>query len=185
MPHARFLRPFLLLVLAIPAAAVGQTAFTEKPVRLRAGPSREFPVVTVIGPGVPVQVAGCVDDWTWCDVSVGPDRGWAYAGNLAYPYQGRRVAILANGPRIGLPVLTFSIGPYWDSYYRGRPWYGRRSYWIGRPTPPHWIGRPHVPGRPRPGAHRPIPPRVVRPPSHARPPAHRSSGPHSPRPPRP
>jgi uncharacterized protein YraI len=151
------------------AAARAQTAFTTKPANLRAGPSRDYPKVMTVGPGTAVQVAGCVDDWTWCDVIVGPDRGWMYAGNLDYPYEGRRVIVLENGPVIGFPIVTFAIGPYWDQYYRARPWYGRRAYWIGRPPPPHWVGRPIVrqpvgrpvvaPVRPRPVV-RPAPPRA-------------------------
>ncbi|MEP6995865.1 MAG: SH3 domain-containing protein [Acidobacteriota bacterium] len=185
MAQAWFIRVFLLLAMAIPYAAFGQTAFTAKAVKMRAGPSPDFPVVSMVRPSVSVQVAGCVDDWTWCDVTAGLDRGWVYAGNLVYPYQGRRVTILANGPVIGLPIITFSIGPYWDSYYRGRPWYGRRSYWIGRPPPPHWIGRPP---RPRPPAviqpPRPRPPAVIQPP-RPRPPAPRPPAPRPPRPGRP
>jgi hypothetical protein len=40
---------------------------------------------------------------------------------------------------MGLAVVPFAVGPYWDTYYRGRPWYGRRSYWVGRPVPHHTI----------------------------------------------
>ena len=179
MPRSRLFACLVFLALASSAAAVGQTAFTAKVVNLRAGPSRDYPLVTHLGPGVAVQVAGCVDDWTWCDVIAGPDRGWIYAGNLVYPYQGRRVVVLDDGPTIGFPIVSFSIGPYWDSYYRSRPWYGRRSYWIGRPPPPHWIGLPR-PHRPAPPPHRPRPP-VARPP--ARP--HRPPPPPRPRPGRP
>src|SRR6185369_12906466 len=136
------------------------------------------PRVMRIPEGVPVQVDGCVDDFTWCDVSLGPDRGWVYAGNLEYPYRdGRRIVILDNGPRLGFPIVTFSVGPYWDTYYRGRPWYSRRSYWAGRSPSIHWgapsgvrpyVGRPEVvrPGvvRPgRPGVIRPGRPEVIRP----------------------
>lgn len=159
MSHRRVLRFACLLGgCLLSAAAFAQTAFTAKPVRLRAGPSRDFETVAHIGPNVAVQVVGCVDDWTWCDTIAGPERGWAYAGNLVFPYQGQRVTILANGPMIGLPIITFSVGPYWDAYYRGRPWYRRRGYWIGRPPPPHWIGRPPGPApRPRPPAALPVP----------------------------
>lgn len=141
------------LLLIVPAALSAEefTAYTKKSVNLRAGPSRDYPLVARLPYDVPVQVTGCVDDWTWCDVIAWGDRGWVYAGNLEFPYRDRRVVVLDSGPLIGFPIVTFSIGPYWDNYYRNRPWYGRRSYWIHRAPPPHWIGRP---GRPRPS--RPI-----------------------------
>ena len=187
---ARFARVAILAALALPAAALAQTAYTRKTVNLRAGPSVEYPVVSRVPPGAAVQVFGCLDDWTWCDAAWGPERGWVYAGNLFYPYQGHDVAIRWNGPVIGLPVIVFSVGPYWDAYYRTRPWYGRRSYWIGRPPPPHW-GYPSRPPRPRPPTVQPVPrPPRPRPPAIQpvpRPPAPRPPAPRppAPRPPAP
>ena len=153
------------LALVLPAASLAETAYTRKDVHLRAGPSRDYPVVTEVPGGAPVYINGCVDDWTWCDVSLGDDRGWIYAGNLEYPYHNRRVIVLDNGPIIGFPIVTFSVGPYWDNYYRGRPWYSRRSYWSHRPPSVHWTrpsgSRPSVI---RPSVVRPSRPDVVRPP---------------------
>jgi len=157
--------------LVVPTASSAETAYTTKAVNLRAGPSREYPLVARVPEGMPVEVNGCVDDWTWCDVSLENGRGWVYAGNLDSPYQDHRVVILGNGPNFGFPIVTFSVGSYWDTYYRGRPWYSRRSYWVGRPAPNRWVGsrpsgvRPQVvrPSRPavvvRPQVNRPQPER--------------------------
>jgi uncharacterized protein YraI len=49
-----------------------------------------------------------------------------------YPYQNNRVVIVEYGPRLHLPVIAFSLPGYWDSHYRGRPWYRERNQWIGR-----------------------------------------------------
>jgi len=157
----------------VPAASQAQTAYTTRTVNMRAGPSRDYPVVDQLQPGEAVEINGCLDDWTWCDVSVGNDRGWVYAGSLESPYRNRRVVIYGNGPMFGYPIVGFSVGPYWDTYYRGRPWYSRRSYWAGRPPSANWVGpsgvRPYV-GRPqlnRPQVYQPrtqvVRPQVVRP----------------------
>src|SRR4051794_6607580 len=122
-------------ILAGGTAAAQQEAITSKNVNLRAGPSRDYPLVAQVPEGSSVQVVGCQQDYAWCDVSAGPDRGWVYSGNLEYPYEGETVPILQEGPVIGLPIVTFSVGPYWDNYYRGRPWYTRRSYFAARPVP--------------------------------------------------
>ena len=152
--------------LVVPRASLAQTAYTTRTVNLRAGPGRDYPVVEQLPPGEPVEINGCLDDWTWCDVSIGNDRGWVYAGSLESPYRNRRVVIYGNGPMFGYPIVGFSVGPYWDNYYRGRPWYSRRTYWANRPPSAHWIGpsgaRPYAvrPQVNRPQVYRP---EVIRP----------------------
>jgi len=137
---------------AIPAAALAQEAYTNRTANVRAGPDRTYPVVGQLPPGAGLQVMGCIDDYSWCDVVFGDNRGWVYAGSLSYPYQSGRVPILGYGAVIGLPIITFSLGNYWDSYYRGRPWYRNRSYWVSRPPPQHF--RPAQRAQPRPGFNR-------------------------------
>ena len=180
-------RVFLLgaAVLLSPLVANAQQAQTTKWVHLRAGPAREYPLVLQLPPGAPVAVQGCLSDFSWCDV-ITPDgsRGWAYGGNLVYPYQNGSVPIIQYGPNIGLPIVTFVLGSYWGSYYRQRPWYGDWHGWD------RWNHDHYRPGfRPPPPAHRPDfrPPRPpgggggMRPPPPPRPPSVRPPPP--PRPP--
>ena len=147
----RWLFPPLAAVwLALPVAAAAQEAYTTRTANVRAGPDASYPVVAQLAPGYPVQVMGCLDDYRWCDVVFADNRGWLYAGNLSYPWQSSRVPILTYGPTLGLPIITFSLGNYWDRYYRGRPWYGNRNYWASRPVPHRQAGPPAraYPGRP-------------------------------------
>ena len=160
------------LVCAIPTAALAQEAYTNRTANVRAGPDQTYPVVAQLPPGVGLQVIGCIEGYSWCDVVFGDNRGWIYAGSLSYAYQSRRVPILAYGPTIGIPIITFSIGNYWDSYYRGRPWYRNRSYWINR-SPPRFrpdarFERRAVPSR---EFHRPNAPRRIEPRPHVERPA--------------
>jgi uncharacterized protein YraI len=137
-------------VCAIPSVALAQEAYTNRTANVRAGPDQTYPVVAQLPPGAGLQVMGCIDGYSWCDVVFGDNRGWVYAGSLSYPYQNRRVPILGYGPTIGIPIITFSIGNYWDSYYRGRPWYRNRGYWIDRSPPrfrPDHFDRRSVPSR--------------------------------------
>ena len=130
-------RSVAVLLIAIPVAAAAQDAFTNRSVNVRAGPDMSYPVVAVLGAGAPVQVEGCLDDWSWCDVAFYDNRGWIFAPYLTYVYQGARVPFYTYAPSFGIPIITFSIGSYWDRWYRGRPWYGRRDYWERRGPPPH------------------------------------------------
>jgi uncharacterized protein YraI len=136
-------------------------AFTTQAVNLRAGPDRGFPLVSWLQGGTPVTVFGCLNGWHWCDVGVGFNRGWVYGRFLALPFGGQQVLIMNSGPRMGVPVVTFSTGPYWSTHYRGRSWYHQ--------PPPPGFGPP--PGRPTAGPPRPPPGQPsARPPSAAPPP---------------
>jgi uncharacterized protein YraI len=121
---------------AMPASSSAhENAYVSADVHLRAGPAREYPTVALLRPGVTISVVGCLSDYAWCDVVIGPDRGWVYGGYIVYPYQGTYVPVISYGPMIGISVVTFSLGMYWDEYYRARPWYPQRERWIARPYP--------------------------------------------------
>lgn len=115
--------------LAVPAAAYAANAYTTGDVNMRAGPSTGFPRITTLPEGVGVTVHGCTRGWSWCDTSWRGARGWVSARYLESLYQGRRVYVPDYGPRIGVPVITFSFGTYWDRYYHDRPWYRDRDRW--------------------------------------------------------
>jgi uncharacterized protein YraI len=127
--------PVAALLLAACGIASAQNAYTSKPMNVRAGPDREYPLVAQLDAGAPLDVHGCLSDWSWCDVSFGDNRGWIYAGGLSFVYQGERVPLYSYGPSLGLPIVTFALGAYWDDYYRGRPWYAQRSSWAHRRMP--------------------------------------------------
>lgn len=121
---------------AIPMASYSQQlAYTSKDVNLRAGPSTDYPVVAILPANIPISVEGCLSDYRWCDVIAGPNRGWAYSGNIIYSYQGSNVPLLTYGSMIGIGIIGFSIGNYWDAHYRSSPWYPQRQHWIDRPRP--------------------------------------------------
>jgi uncharacterized protein YraI len=122
----------------VPLAAAADPAITTQGVNMRAGPDTAYPRVAFIARGVPVDVVGCVEGWRWCDVIAGPNRGWVWAQNLSYRYANRPTIISNGGATLGIPLLSFSIAPYWDSYYRARPWYNNRDYWYGRYGGPHY-----------------------------------------------
>lgn len=133
MKLLRVLGVLTALLAGAPAVAYAQMVLTAKNVHLRAGPARDYPVVAILPAGVEIVVEGCLSGYSWCDVVAGPNRGWVYAANIVYPYQGGDVPVLTNGAMIGFGIVAFSVGDYWDHYYRGRPWYSQRQEWINRP----------------------------------------------------
>jgi uncharacterized protein YraI len=156
----------LLFVAWAPAGVAAVTATLTAGLHLRAGPDIVYPSVMMLPPGAVVQVFGCEQAYNWCDVQMGADRGWVDAAYLQAPAPSGAVVIASSPAVVGVPIVTFSFNNYWNTYYVGRPWYGRRAtyynYWNryphGRPPP---IYRPRPPPRPPPG---------TRPPSGGRPP---------------
>jgi len=148
---------FALAVAAIPLSASADNAFTLRDVEVYTGPGSEYPPVATLPPNTGVDIAGCLSDWSWCDINFADSRGWVYAADLGYPYQNNRVVIIEYGPRLGIPVVAFSLPAYWDAHYRGRPWYRERDVWVTRVhaqvdrggRPPQ--GRAAVTAQPSPG----------------------------------
>lgn len=155
-------------------AALAQNAYTTANVNMRAGPSTQYPRVATLPNGAAVDVHGCINGWSWCDTSWRGIRGWVSGRYLQMLYNNRRVYLPDYAPRIGIPIITFHFGNYWDRWYRDRPWYRERDRWrdfrpplpprpgAGNPPPPpppSW----DRPNRPRPGANPPPPPGWNRP----------------------
>jgi uncharacterized protein YraI len=122
------------LSLALSALAYAQDGYVTGNVNLRAGPDPGYPLVDQLPAGTGVSVQGCTNGWEWCDVINGNDgnRGWIAGNFIQYEYQDQPVLLPDYGVQIGIPIITFSIGAYWDNYYRGRPFYGQREQWYNR-----------------------------------------------------
>ena len=117
---------FSLMAISSAFAADG---YVTSDVNLRAGPDSSYPSVAILPAGMPVAIQGCVDGWSWCDVATAEDRGWVAGNFLQEEYQGQRVLIPDYGLQIGIPVVSFAFGAYWDDHYRNRSWYGNRERW--------------------------------------------------------
>jgi len=125
---------FGALLLTFSAAALADNAITSEPADLYAGPDNSYPVVAQLDPNTPIQVMGCLDDWSWCDVGVEDMRGWLYSPDITYAYEGGYVPLYSYAPALGIAVVPFVLDDYWGRYYHSRPWYPRREEWAHRVT---------------------------------------------------
>lgn len=150
------------VLLTLCAGAGAQNAMTTTSADLYAGPDDSYPMVAQLDSDTPVQVYGCLDDWSWCDVGFEDARGWLYSPDITYAYQGGYVPLYQYAPSLGIAVVPFSLDVYWGHYYQGRPWFARRDDWghrgiehrrpLGPPPsagpPPRPEPRPRVASRP-------------------------------------
>jgi len=144
------MKPLSKLMLAMALAAcmsvvAAETATITSSVNVRSGPDRSLPTVTWLLTGTRVTVVGCVANWRWCDVVSGSNRGWVYSRYLSVPFQGSAITIANGGPNLGLKVIDFELGPYWDEHYQSKIFFGQKASlqtrWDRRPAQPEWRER--------------------------------------------
>lgn len=155
-------RCFSVLAAALPLAlatsvsvhAQSADGYLNDDTPLYAGPAPEYPEIEGLPYGTYVSVQGCTEGWEWCDVIAEQgDRGWVPGDYIDYVYEGEPVVVTEYGPRIGIPIVSFSITNYWSEHYRNRPFYRERSTWVHRNIPQHAPAPPH-----RAASRRPPPP---------------------------
>jgi uncharacterized protein YraI len=157
----------IALALGAPLAAQALEAYVVDNISLQAGPDTDYPPIDNLSAGTEVDVNGCIEGFSWCDVNVGDDRGWVPGSFLEQEYNNQPVYLVDYGPRIGIPVVSFNIGVYWDQHYHNRPFYSQRTQWVDR----HITVRP--PPRPSIAQAPPIPHRGE---NHGAPNAHQQPG---------
>ena len=116
-------RLIVAMLLLTPIQALAQQVVTLRPVNVRAGPDRAFPIVTPLHQNTPVHIFGCLSGWQWCDIASGRARGWVQPSYLTSFFRDRT------------PVITFSLEAYWDEHYQRRSWYSQRSKWLNWEAP--------------------------------------------------
>jgi uncharacterized protein YraI len=154
----RVLGTVIALALGAPVFALANEAYIVGDISLQSGPDSEDPPIVDLQAGTPVDVQGCIEGFSWCDVVVGNDRGWVPGSYVEEEYDSQPVYLIDYGPRIGVPIVSFSIGTYWDSHYHNRPFYSQRNVWSERhfqPRPPPRPSFAHAPPIPNRGGHGP------------------------------
>jgi uncharacterized protein YraI len=125
------------------AALAAVPGYTLPEANLRAGPGRDYPLISLVPPGRPTEIFGCVGGYGWCDVEVDGVRGFISGRKLQVMYRDRRVGLSYYGPRLELPIIQFDVGTYWGQYYQGRPFYAERFRWQHGPVIEHGYPGPH------------------------------------------
>jgi uncharacterized protein YraI len=91
-------------LLALPSAALAQSAIVTTDLNVRLGPGPTYEVMTVIPGSETVTIHGCLETMAWCEVSFGTHTGWVYADYLAYEVEGSPVIIREAATQVEVPV---------------------------------------------------------------------------------
>jgi len=121
--------------IGLASAAYASPGRSTNDVNMRTGPSTKYHVVRVVPAGAGVQINGCLQGRTWCDVSYGGHRGWVssrYLQHTAYRTGPRQV--YNSGSDVLLPYVAFQI-------FRGLN--DNRRHYRRYDRPRHYIGRGH------------------------------------------
>ncbi len=95
--------------------------------KMRAGPSVEFPVIVVVPADSSVNLLGCMRDYSWCEVRAVGDRGWMSAQYIRIYDRGYHVTVSEYARVARVPTLGFDQDAYWSAHYRHLPFYQDRT----------------------------------------------------------
>jgi uncharacterized protein YraI len=116
----------------VTTAPLTESGFINQDVELYSGPDYTYPEVALMPAQESMVIYGCVEGYSWCDVSSAGIRGWVPGDNLyLHPYE---QSIIHYGPHLTvLPIVVFNRDTYWDHWYRSRPFY--HNWYQSHPRP--------------------------------------------------
>jgi uncharacterized protein YraI len=124
------------------ARAGTMSGYSGVNLNIRSGPSAKFPAVGVLGAGSELTIHGCVKEYRWCDISASGMRGWASGAHIQFLYENRRVYVPAYAAQVEIPIVTFHVSDYWNTYYRDYSFYSEYDRWSDY----HWWDDDYSPG---------------------------------------
>jgi uncharacterized protein YraI len=128
-----------LISITLPSTTRAAEAYSISNLNLRAGPGGDYPIVGSISRGQSLDLLGCIDKLSWCEVEAwGQERGWVSANFIETSYKDHRKGIRETYDLGVIQIVTFSLDDYWGKNYRDRDFYkSRKNYYpASRPLEP-------------------------------------------------
>ncbi len=93
------------LAMASPAFAISGTANADLP--LRSGPGPMHNIIGTVDRNAIVEVEGCTEAGTWCQVTANGHRGWVWGANVTAQQGGQTVVVTQQRQALQVPVVTY------------------------------------------------------------------------------
>ncbi len=93
------------LAIVSPAFAISGTANADLP--LRSGPGPMHNIIGTVDRNAIVEVEGCVETGTWCQVTANGQRGWVWGANVTAQRGGQTMVITEQRQQLQVPVVTY------------------------------------------------------------------------------
>ncbi len=132
----------MMICVAGEVSAANRVGYSGVNLNIRSGPSVRFPAVGVLDAGSELVIHGCLDRYTWCDVSASGMRGWASGAHIQFVYEERRVYVPPYAVLVEIPIVTFDVTNYWSEYDRDNDFYHDLDHWSSY----HWADDGSPPG---------------------------------------
>ena len=82
--------------LAMTSTAFALPATVTVDLPLRSGPGPMHTIIATLDHNAIVEVEGCIETGTWCQVATNGQRGWVWGANLSAQAQGQTVIVSAQ-----------------------------------------------------------------------------------------
>lgn len=99
-----------IIGIAASPALAQLTANATTELNFRAGPGSQYEIQGVIPADSEVDVAGCLDNGEWCEVSFDGQQGWAYSAYLTTPVENEPVVLYQAPKMLEIETVTYDEG---------------------------------------------------------------------------
>lgn len=93
--------------MALPTAALAETATVVTDLNVRTGPGPTYDIVAVAPGNETVTIHGCNEAMSWCEVSFSNQTGWVFAEYLAYEVDEEPMMVPEAATRVEIPTTTY------------------------------------------------------------------------------
>jgi uncharacterized protein YraI len=130
--------------LASAPAMAAASGWTPATLTIHAGPGNNYPVVAHVKARSRIDVQGCLEGASWCNIFAHGKYGWVRGNSILVTSHHKHISVMKAAASDRPPIVVYDTNKYWDAYYRNEPFYKMRAKYgyNAYPVPVAATGRP-------------------------------------------